>query len=130
LGNVDLTDGGVLNAFLLSVLSSDLGFTATFDIYDSVTDAAPSSTLSQDFGPVPFGSGPVAYTMLFSSFTDPAILTSADKIVLTLTGPAETDVTLDFIQAVPEPASVGLMLASLPGVVVFARRRRRLLSPR
>ena len=121
LGGVDLTNGGTLPYLQAKILASDLNLGFRVDITD--TAAAGGATA---YWSTSLGSGVSSVNQLLTSFTNAGAVdfTKVDKIVLTLSGPAAQDATLDLLEVtntVPEPMTLSLL--AVGGLALLRRRK-------
>jgi len=123
LGGIDLTDGGILSQFLLTVLFDDLPADGQIAVY---SNAANFSVLNFNLPGLIFST--TSFEFDFSDFTigagTGADFTDVGAIVLSI-GSSVTapDVVIDSFTVVPEPASASLI--GLGMLAMTARRARR-----
>ena len=123
LGGIDLTDGGVLSQFLLTVLFDDLPASGQILVY---SDAGNASLLDFNLGGLIFST--TSFEFNFSSFTPSlgagADFTNVGAIVLSI-GSSFTapDIVIDSFTVVPEAGSASLI--GLGALAMVARRTRR-----
>ncbi len=126
LGQVDLSDGGALDAFAVE-LDSDLATTLSLRVYDA--SDATGQVWSEATVPVPPTGGQFEILeVLFSGFTDSGPGGAADfanvgAISLEVAGAPALDFRMTDVQVVPEPAAAPL--AGLAALALLARQRRR-----
>lgn len=109
----DLTNGGGATGFEIAFLGSD----APVDINMTVLPiAGPSQMVTQN---APVGPGVVEFS--FASFNTIASFAAIDSIRFDFTAPAAADFAIDYIQTIPEPASMALF--GLLGLGLVRRRR-------
>lgn len=117
LGGVDLTAGGLNIALIISVLENDLSSTISVSILDSnsvwstvVAGVAPNTVNG-------------VLNFAFGDFTND--LTSVNAVKLVVSGPANLDIKLDFVDGsqVPEPATLLLSAGALLALGLMRRRR-------
>lgn len=116
LGNLDLTQGNLLNKFRLNLAQADHVAQFRIDVIDGATTA--SSTVS-------FGSliVPINLDFPFAAFSNPSALKSADKIILTLIGVSAGDFSINNFAVVPE-AETTAAAVMVAGFAVWLVRRR------
>jgi len=124
--NVDLTNGGLSNAFIIRLLLTDLPSLANANSITVSTTGGGSSTATFTI-PGLVGNGnpsPFDVVVPYASFTGTANFTDLDTIGLAINGPRSSDYTFDFIStnSVPEPASLSLFAVGAMGVL--SRRKR------
>ena len=126
LGGVSLTLSGDPAASFLQVhvLSSDLNLGFRIDITE-LGGGGDTAYWSSNLGP-----GISYVNQALSSFTNAGAVdfTKVNKIVMTLTGPADQDGTLGLVEVtstpIPEPASMMLLGTGLMTFIGWRRRRR------
>lgn len=130
LGTADLS-AWASQALAVTVAASDIALGAVkFFLVDA--DGTTISTTISIATPIIFGS-PETFTKSFSSFTTTAAggtagfdWTMFKSAALTVDGTAipSLDVSIDIVQAVPEPGSLALLGVALAGVAFVGRRRQ------
>ena len=124
LGGVDITLGGAVSYLQSHVLFSDQDLGFRIDITE--TAAAGGSTA---YWSTNLGLGPSTVFQSLSSFTNAGAVdfTKVDKIVLTLSGPAAQDGTIDLLEItdnpVPEPITLGGIALGVGALCGYIRRR-------
>jgi len=137
LSNYDLTFGGVMDSFVIDIVSADLGFNFIIEAYTDATHFTSASLVSNA------GSGTA--TISFADFSNCGLTDPANGILLVSCGAAGAvdfsdlgalqvvispggnsgtlDMRLESI-TVPEPSVLGLMGVGLLGAGFAARARR------
>ncbi len=137
LGNYDLTFGGVLNSFVIDVVSADLGFNFVIEAYTDANTWTKASLLSTagsgsavisyaDFGNcglVDIPSGILSITCGSSGAVDFANLGALQAVISPGGNSGTLDMRLEAI-TVPEPSVLGLIGAGLLAGGFAARTRR------
>lgn len=132
LGGIDLTEGGLADRFIFTVLFADQSVNQVLDLR-VYTDATHYSDLFKNFA-APINS-PTQISFLFSDFTvgdgaaGAADFTNIGAILLAIDGRFEPalDVRLDELRTlvIPEPATMSLLALGLTAVAGLRRRRLR-----
>jgi hypothetical protein len=115
---IDLTDGGLNDRLALEWTTID--FTGLLTI--GINSGADRSEITVNTLAGPFTGTPTVQDVLFTDFVGSANLSAITSIDFTLDGALNGDYILDSIAAVPEPATMGLLLM---GSLAALRRRRR-----
>lgn len=118
LGSVDLTDGGVNNALLVGVLFNDVPASIEFTVYSNSGNAVSTATLDIP-GLLTDGA---TLRLAFADFVGNADFSDVSALQWVLTTGYGQDIRIDYIVAVPEPAS-GCLLAG-PAALLLCRRKK------
>ena len=126
LGSMDLSDGGLLDAFSIE-LDSDLETTLSLRVYDA-SDPTGQSWSGATVAVLPTGGQFEILEVLFTELDESGPLGAVDftnvgAIHLEVAGVPSLDFRLTAVQVVPEPAAASL--AGLFTLALLARQRRR-----
>ncbi len=109
-----------LSAFTFQVLENDLSTDFKIGIFSRTSGLTTFSNI-HTVGSVVWGS-PTTVTVNFSEFSNPVDFADVDAISFYVDGVLDDDVVLDNFEAVPEPATMTLLVA---GVAALAARRKK-----
>jgi len=120
LGSIDLTDGGVNDAFLFGILFSDAPFDITMWVYSG--GGLESSQLTFEV-PAQLLGGASLYVP-FADFAGNADFTDVSALEFSFDTAFGQDLAIDYLAAapVPEPAGIALLFPAV--ATILARRRR------
>jgi hypothetical protein len=114
----DLTDGGIDDRFVISIIEVDSSITLGMTITDDLGNTAIYSTTGASAGDLEF---------LYANFTgDTVDWENIDSIEFWFTGPSSADMTLDFVETgsgIPEPSTMLLLSAGLIGLVAVNMKK-------
>ncbi len=116
--NADLTDLGVNDKIKMEFLSADFGATVKITMTSDISGTPDVGSASKV---VP--AGPGTYTLNFADFTGSVDFSDVDLIVVEITGAVAGDYVVDFIETVPEPGTICLLIAG--GIPLLLKRRRK-----
>jgi hypothetical protein len=120
LGGVDLTDSGQSGYLQLAITAIDQGLvTITFAITEIGSLGGDTATLTLS------DLGRANHQFLFSSFANFANVnfTRVNAIKMTVNAGDASDLTLDFVNTIPEPSSIALIGIGLVGFSAFRKRK-------
>lgn len=126
LGQLDLTDGGALDAFEIE-FDSDLAITVSLRVYDALDPAgmtwSEATVLVNETPPGTFEFLEVPFTeFTLDGPEGAASFANVGAVHLEIAGPAGFDPALQSVQVVPEPAAASL--AGVAALALLAHRRR------
>lgn len=125
LGGLDLTDGGLADAFEVDVTFVDSDVLLLVTVHSDAIDSSQATLM------IPAGSPPSIFSLVFADFTtlggSGARFDDVGAIEIRIDGPMGTDLQLESISTaastpVPEPQTFCLMAAGL--IALIAGRRR------
>ncbi len=128
LGGFDLTDGQTNDRLQFDFLGIDSGSSLLHTIRLEISAVGESATATFVVD-IDDSTGPTSLEVPFSDFSDDTVFQNLKSLTFTINGSGESamgiDIHLDRIAAVPEPATLAMLLSLVTCWAGWALRRRR-----